>query len=499
MKWIGVLFGVLTAVVIGGYVLLFTATGHGILLPIASEKIQASTKVQKAEFKSFELSMNKINMVLSLDGETVKVNGDYDIFTRTLNLSYDVKIKNLATFEKMAQTPIRGYFFTAGKIWGEFDNILVKGIAKTIEGTIDYDLSLNDDDLKNINFELKNISVQKLLWMVHQPLYTEAKVFSKGKIKSLKEFDGNIVTIVKDGVLHHPVVKKQFNIELPKKAVYDIHIKTDLKDKKAISVIDLNTFAANIDTAKTVFDTTTGVLNTDYTVTIPSLANLYFITQQKMRGDLKITGDVKVDKKLLATFKMDEFDGVVNGKFEGDKLTVNAKDIQILKLLHMMYYPEIFKSPINLDLDYNVAAKKGTSKIRSSNGQFLTNQTMSMLKKLTSYDLTLEVYDTINLDTDINDTLLNNTLLMKSKNTQIQSKKLNLDTKQSTIDADIDLEYRKYNIGIELSGNTQDPKVNIKSSKVLQQKAKEEVQKQIDKHLGEKLDKNVGDFLKKLF
>ncbi len=499
MKWLGILFGILTAVIIGIYVLLFTATGHGILLPIASESIENSTKVKSAEFKKFELSMNKLDMTLSLDGEIIKLNGSYDIFSKTLNFIYEIEIKDVATFKKMLQTPVRGYFATSGKIWGAFDNILIKGIAKTIEGTIDYDLNLNDDDVKNLNFELKNISLQKLLWMVHQPLYTEAKLFSKGKIASLKAFDGEIVTIIKDGILHHPVVKKQFDIDLPKKPVYDVHITTNLKNKKVISVVDVNTFAANIDTAKTVFDTTTGVLNTDYTVTIPSLAKLYFITQQKMRGDLRVTGDVKVDKTLLATFKMNEFDGRVDGKFQGDKLTVNAKDIQILQLLHMMYYPEVFKSPVNLDLAYNVASKKGTAKIRSTDGRFLTNQTLNMLKNLTKYDLTLEVYDTVNLDTDINDTFLSNTLLMKSKNTQIQSKKLNLDTKKSTIDADIDLQYRKYNVGVKLTGNVQDPKVDINSSKVLRQKAKEEMKKQIDKHLKDKMDKSVGDLLKKLF
>jgi len=499
MKWIGILFGILTLVVFGIYGLLFTSTGHGILLPIASEKIENGAKVKSAQFKNFELTMNKMDIVLDLDGEIIKINGTYGLFTRNLNLTYDVVIKNLATFSKAAKTVIRGDFSTKGKIWGTFDNVLIKGSAKTAEGTIDYSLNSKDSDIKDVNFDLKNLSLQKILWMVGQPLYTNAKVFSKGKLTSLEDLNGEIITIVKDGVLNHPVVKKHFDMDLPKRAIYDLHVKTNLKDKKAISVVDFNTFAANLDTSKSVFDLNSGVFTTDYTLVVPSLAKLYFATKQKMRGDIKVTGDVKFDKKLLATFNLNKFDGSVNGKLDGDNLIVDAKDIQILKLLHMMYYPELFKSPVNLDLDFNLATKKGTSKITSINGQFLTNQTISMLKNLTSYDLTLEVYDVINLDTDINDTFLTNTLLMQSKNSQIKSNRLNLDTKKSTIDADIDLDYRKYNIGIELTGNIQDPNVNIDSSKILKTKAKEEAKKQIEKHLGDKIDKNVGNLLKKLF
>jgi hypothetical protein len=499
MKWLGILFGVLTAVIVGVYVLVFTSTGHGIFLPIAVEKIEENTKVKEAKFNEFDLSLNKINMVLDLDGEIIKLNGHYDLFTSSLNLSYDVKIKNLATFEKMIQTPIQGDFETAGQIWGNFNNILVKGKARTAEGSVDYNLNLNDNDLKDINFDLQNISLQKALWMVGQPLYTDAKLFSKGKIKSLNNLEGDIVTIVKNGVLNHPVVKKQFDIDLPKDAVYDLHVKTELKNNKATSIVDFNTFVANIDTTKTVFDLKTGVLTTDYTVAIPSLAKLYFVTEQKMRGDLKIYGDVKFDKKLLATFKLNEFDGAVDGKFEGDTLNVQAKGIEILQLLHMMYYPEIFKSPVNVDLAYNLASKKGTSKISSINGQFLTNETLDMLKKFTSYDLTLEVYDQISLDTVINDTQLANTLLMKSKNTKISSKKLDMDTKKSTIDADLALDYRKYNIGLELSGDIKDPHVSIDYSKAVKDKAKDEVKKRIEKKLGDKMNNQLGDVLKGLF
>jgi len=499
MKWLGILFAGLTAVIIGIYVLLFTSTGHGVLLPIASEKIQENAQVKSAQFKTFTLSMNQIDIILDLDGELFKVKGSYDLFSKTIDITYDIFIKNLATFKKAAAMSIQGDFKTKGRVRGKFHDMFVKGDATTANGTIDYNLNLKDEDLKDVNFDLKNISLQKLLWMVGQPLYTDAKIFSKGKISSLNKFDGNIVTIVKNGVLNSPVVKKQFNIDLPANAVYDLHVNTELKDKKAISVVDFNTFAANIDTAKSVFDLNSGVFTTDYTLIVPSLAKLYFVTKQKMRGDLKIIGDVKFDKKLLATFNLKEFDGIVNGKLDGDKLSVDAKDIQILKLLHMMYYPEIFKSPVMLDLDYNLVTKKGTSKLQSTNGQFLTNQTMDMLKKLTRYDLTLEVYDTINLDTNINDTFLANNLLMKSTNSQIKSNRLNLDTKKSTIDADIDLEYRGLKVGIGLAGNVADPSVKLDTSDLIKVNIRQEAQKQLDKHLGDKLNQNVGDVLKKLF
>jgi hypothetical protein len=165
----------------------------------------------------------------------------------------------------------------------------------------------------------------------------------------------------------------------------------------------------------------------------------------------------------------------------------------------MLYYPEIFKSNIKLDLDYDIATKKGLSKLITNNGQFLTNQTTDLLKKFTQYDLTMEIYDITNLTTKIDNTKLINDLYMKSKNSEIKSKVFDIDTATSLINADLTLKYRKYDMGLTLKGAIADPKVKLDISKTIENKAKEKLKETINEKLKDKLDENTKNILNNFF
>jgi hypothetical protein len=499
MRLIVGLFAVMTTLIVSVYVMLFTSFGHGIILPIVESNLESNLKIKDAKFTNFTLTTNSINTTLTLDNQPIHMEGKFNLIKKFIDLNYDIKIDDLSIFNAISNQKLQGKFHTNGKVIGVLGNIGLKGEATFAEGKTAYELFLKEHDIENINFSLKNLSVEKLLWMVSQPQYTTGILNIEGTIKSLNNLDGDILTKLTNGMLNSDYINKTFKQNLPKKATFETTINTKLAKENIVSIIDFNSFIAQLDTKKTTFNIPSGKVTTDYILDIPTLNALYFVTNQKLKGGITINGDVTFDKTLLATFNSKKFDGTLNGKLDNNKLNVQLDNIQSTKLLDMLYYPEIFKSNIKLDLDYDIATKKGLSKLITNNGQFLTNQTTDLLKKFTQYDLTMEIYDITNLTTKIDNTKLINDLYMKSKNSEIKSKVFDIDTATSLINADLTLKYRKYDMGLTLKGAIADPKVKLDIGKTIENKAKEKLKETINEKLKDKLDENTKNILNNFF
>lgn len=500
MRLIVGLFALMTTLIVAAYVMLFTSFGHGIILPIVESNIESNLKINDAKFTKFTLSTNSIDTTVTLDNQPVHIKGKFNLIKKLIDLTYDIKIDDLSVFNAIANQKLQGNFHTNGKVVGVIGNIGIQGVASFANGKTDYELFLKEKDINNIKFSLQNLSVEKLLWMVSQPQYTTGTLNINGTVSSLNNLDGNIVTKLTNGVLNSKYINKTFKQNLPKKATFNTTITTKLQKENIISIVDFNSFVAKLDTKKTLFNIPSGKFTSDYILDIPSLNALYFVTNQKLKGGITIDGDITFDKTLQATFNSKKFDGTIKGKLDNNKLNVQLNNIQSTKLLDMLYYPQIFKSNIKLDLDYDIATKKGLSKLTTNNGQFLTNQTTKLLKKFTKYDLTMEIYDVTNLTTKIDNTNLQNDLYMKSKNSEIKSKIFTIDTAKSTINADLTLQYRKYDMGLQLKGNIANPKVKLDIGKAIENKAKEKIKEKLNEKLQEKIkDKNLGNILNSFF
>jgi hypothetical protein len=405
--------------------------------------------------------------------------------------------------EPIINTKLNGSFSTNGTVKGDKKFMKIAGYSDIASSKTSYNITLKDLALDKINAKIKNAKLDKILYLVNQPLYAKANLDVDLNINSLDKLNGNITTALSKGLLNKKVIKKDFNITLPKNATFSLKTLTSL-DKNIIDTKStVKTFAANIDTKKSVFDTETSTFKTDYLINIPKLSKLYFITNQKMRGDIKINGDIKFKDDLTASFNSNKFDGKINGTLVKDILKVSIKDVNSLRLLNMMYYPEIYDSKINLDLDYGIKTKKGISNLVMNDGRFLTNQLSQTIKKFIKKDLTTEIYKVAKIKTKIDNQKLNSTILMTSKNSKISSDKTFIDLEKSKINSAINMEYFKYKIGLKLTENLTSPKVKIDTSELLKSKAKTKLSEAIEKKLGDKLDddtkKALGGLLNKFF
>jgi len=503
MKAAKILFGILTLVLISVYVVLFTSVNKTILVPIIKDNIVKASKIDDVKVDKFELNINSLNMVILLNNQKIKVDSTFSLLSQDLDLNYDLFFSDLSIFNKISGQKLQGTFKTSGKIDGKFNNINIDGSAFVADGDIKYNLNISNNDINNIVSTIKNVKIEKLLYTISQPEYAKANLDLKIKIKSLNNLDGTIVTTLYNGILNKKLVKNDFNISLPTKPIFNVDATTVLNKNIITTKSSFKTFVANINTSKTIFDTKTSILTTDYSIIVPKLSSLYFLTKQKMRGDIKIDGNIKFKDDLTVSFNSKKFDGKIDGTFIKNKIKLNLKDINSVELLNMMYYPEIYKSKIALDLNYDIKTKKGISSLVMTDGKFLTNKLSKIIKKFIKKDLTKELYKIAKIDTKIDDKKLDSKLLMTSKNSKISSDKFFVDLDKGQINSDINMKYFKYEIALNLNGDLKKPKVKIDTNKLIKSKVKSKIQNVIDKKLGDKLDdktkKVLGNFLNKLF
>ncbi len=199
-----------------------------------------------------------------------------------------------------------------------------------------------------------------------------------------------------------------------------------------------------------------------------------------MRGAISFNGDIKQNSDLDFTAHSKTLDGTIDAHLHNDDFKAELKNLQTLKMLKMLYYPEIFKSSLNGKVNYNLALQKGTLKSLLSNGTFTKNQMADLTKQYAKFDLYKEHFNTT-LNSDINKELITTSLSMKSNKASITDDKLLLNTKTNQIKANLKLIANKNPITVKLSGNVTKPKVKVDAKDLIKKEANKVIQKELGK------------------
>jgi hypothetical protein len=447
----------------------------------------------------------KSDIIANLSPNTIKVKSDLitslaDVFANNtvVNLEngniqsdYKVDVKNLSKLQGIIGTKLFGNFITTGSIRKNSTVLKVDGISDIFGSDTSYSFKMEEDQAQLITFNIKDGKIDKLLHLLNEPVYAIGLLNIKGDIKNSQSdgMNGNIDTTISAGKLINPVVNTVFKQKLKKTVTYSGNINTKLVAKEAISTVNLKTSLASMAIKKAVFNFENASLNSDYLLQVPKLEDLYDLTGTKMRGSFNLAGNVKnKNKSLLLTGNSKLLDGVLDFTLKNDDLNATFNGMQIKKLTHMLYYPEFFDSKSSLSLDYNLLLKKGKLKGNLLDGHFLPNKFSSLLNQFAKFDITREIYDTVDINSNINKLVLTSTVAMKSKNTNIDVTKSVLDLGKSTIDAAIKAKIKKTEFGFKVKGKTSRPKISIDSKGLIKTQINKQLEKNKDK-IKEKLNK----------
>ena len=183
--------------------------------------------------------------------------------------------------------------------------------------------------------------------------------------------------------------------------------------------------------------------------------------------------------------------GDLNFNLKNDDFSANMNNISTKELTHMFYQPEIFDSKGDFKIDYNLLVKKGTLNGKLLNGHFLANDFSNLINQLSKFDLTKEVYQTVDINSDINQSVLTSSINMKSINTQIDVNNSVLDLENSTIDARLDAKIKTSSFAVNINGNTSNPKISLDARDLIKEQLEKQLEKKKDK-IEEKLNKVLG-------
>lgn len=413
-----------------------------------------------------------------------------DLKSGKITSDYKLDVKNLAKLQSLIGTKLNGNFITSGNAQVHNGTTKLKGTSDILGSKTAYDVNIVNSKT-NVTFTVKEAKIDKLLHMIDEPVYARGNLNITGKINDVNpaSLDGQIITHILNGKVVNPVVNTVFKQNLKKTITFKVNANTALKPNQILTKLDTTSTLANLNIKEAVFNLKDSSLNSDYTLIIPSLDKLYDVTSTKMRGKLNIAGTVKSKAKaLLLTGSSQLLGGNFDFNLKNDDLVANVKNIEVKQLTHMLYYPEVFDSKADLNLNYNLLYKKGKLSSTLTKGHFLPNEFSSLLNQFAKFDITREVYDSTKINSNINDKVLTSTLTMKSKRTQIDVTQSTLDLEKSTIDAKVNAKINTTTFAMKVKGNTKNPKVSIDTKGLLKNQINKQLDKRKDK-IKEKLNK----------
>lgn len=408
---------------------------------------------------------------------------------------YKFEAKNLQKLQSVIGRKLIGDFNTSGNILYEEGVLKLDGTSDIFESSTMFKFKVKDNVAKDISFKIENTKIEKLLNFLNEPIYATGDLNIQGDIKnsSLDKLSGTIISKISDAKLVNEVVNAVFKEELKSSVNFDMALNNDLLPNKVVSKMVLNSSIANLNIENAVYDLVEGILKSDYLLNISSLDNLKDFTKTKLRGNLDIKGELeKKDLFLLMNGKSSVIGGNLDFTLKNDDLVATLSNASIKELTHMMYKPEFFDSRGNFTLNYNTITKKGNLVGKLLNGHFLPNNFSILINQLAKFDLTKEIYETVDLNSDINDKQLTSNLLMKSKNTQIESKDAFVDLDKNFIDAKLNTQIKTRGFNVSLKGEMNKPKITLDAKDLLQNEIDRKLEKNRDK-IEEKLNKVLGE------
>jgi len=462
-----------------------------------------NTKVMKDDFN---ITIPDTNFAMNLDAKLKGDDVDYEyrlmsnLFKVTssgnviptplkTDIKYALDIKELALLKPMTGADVRGSFRVNGNVKGTKANLVVDAKSDVASSDTKIKAILKDFAPTSVKASMKNLELARVLYMVKQPHYADG-VFSldaditDARVGKLK---GRVVTSVKKGLLDSKYLSKtyEFKTPMPKtkfKMTTDTTLNGDIVDSK----VDLDSTLANFDIKRARVNLKNTTIKSDYKATVANLDKLYFATEQHLKGDIVVHGELNKANDLDLTIFSNVAGGMIDAKLHNDDFHADILGIKTLDALEMLIYPKIFKASLDAKLDYNLASKKGKFNGELKDGKFTRNQMLSLIKQYAKVDMYVETFKG-NVSADINKEKIVASMDLKSNTSSIKTKNTKLNTKTKTIDSKIDVVANKNPIVVKLKGKTSSPKVSV------------DVEELLKKEAGKAIEKEVGKLLKGLF
>jgi hypothetical protein len=382
MKYIYWLIGVLSSLLLGIYILLFTSFGNSIVKPIIEDEILQQTKLD-SNLQKFYLSLDNFEMLVDLnDNNTILVKGEYSIFSQSFNIKYFIDFKELSTLQPLTKTRLQGALSTNGSAVGDMNLFVIDGKSDIARSRSAYHIEVTDLNPTSIVAKITNANLEALLFMLNQKAYANADINLDVNFKNIKphQLDGDILLTTRNGKINSDVINECCNISIPH-TVFKMNLDAKLQGEHINYSYMFNSNLAKISSSGKLIPEP---LNVDmkYALNIKELAILKPITNLDIRGSLNLNGNLKgtKDKMLLSAYSdiasSDTTLVAILENFAPRSIKAKIKNLKLQDMLYMLKQPHYADALFSLDLDINDASSdrlKGVIKSKITNGLLDSN------------------------------------------------------------------------------------------------------------------------------
>jgi len=392
MKWLSIVAGITILLLAAVYALLFTAPGNALLTPLIVNKINRATALQTTMGK-FELRPGQFAVTLFLSRENrIEAEGDFTIFSRSLKANYRVRCNDLSALQPLTGTQFYGVFQTEGTVTGNLDNLLINGSSDIAESTTSYSVTLTDLNPATIKATITDARAAQLLLLVGKKPFSAANLSLDLDLRNLKPqaLDGEAVFTVTRGAVDTELMKKEFDLTLPKTS-YSLKATSHLEGSAISYSVSLESNLAHFFSEGKVSPESLGT-DLSYELDARELGLFKPLTNAPLRGPFKTSGTVKGDRQKMTIAGISDIAAgqssydVTLEELKPRQVLVRINNAQLDKLLYMGEHPSFARGRLDVVLtltDLDPDNLKGLATIKIGNGELIG----SVFKK--EYDIAL--------------------------------------------------------------------------------------------------------------
>ena len=357
MKILALIVGIVVSLFTIVYIVLFTGFGNGMLQPIIESKIKEQTKMD-SKLSKFKLSIDQFEIFLEINkNNTIHLNGNYSLFSQAFNINYLVKLEELKSLESLTKQKLDGNLRTDGNAVGDMAFFTLKGKSDVAFSKTSYHVELTDLNPTSIIANMNNADLKTLLALGGQKPYASSKINLDVNFKNINphQLDGDITLKTNNGKINTILMKKDFDVDLPK-TNFLMTLDATLKGDDVVYKYAFNSNLANITSSGNL---TPKPLNTDlkYEISFKELALLQPIIGTALRGSFYTKG---ILKGLKENMRVDGFSDVAKSKttynvtlsdFEPKRIKAKIRDMKLQNIFYILQQPHFADGIIDADID----------------------------------------------------------------------------------------------------------------------------------------------------
>ena len=445
----------------------------------------------------FDMDTIKHNLVFNANVGRIISSGDTQLSPLLTKSTYSINLSDISAFTPLVGTKIRGAFRTNGEVIGGASQMKISGKSDIAESNTTYTALLESFSPKKIAFDSKGLKLEQVFFMLYLPKYATGLEDASGEIWDLdKGISAQVISSLK-GMIIGDTIKREFDLAMPNTP---FSYKSNVRLQKGVGEADfiLESTLGNLTLNPIAINLRDSAFATPYTITIPNLKALKFLTGIELLGKLEANGKVKIAQSIEADFHTQSLGGQLDAKLNGDDFSAKLNDLDTLSLLKMAQYPQIFSAKANGELTYNLAKQSGDLHAVLSQGHFMKNDLSNLLQQYVKFDLTGLVFNSVGIDSQINKLNLVSTFSAKSGDFSMHGDNILTDLEKGTINAKLKTAIKQDSVDVHINGALSAPQIEVDFSELVRKKASQAIQNELDKQIDKHKDKAI-DALKGLF